>query len=502
MTERGFASASILAPAGSRVVDSGAAGVGALAWIAVEWADDFNMSANEIDTTQVVEIAGMLQVNDDRVQYVGWVPGDLEDDPDVIYLADALPASVAEGDMCSPVSGDQVVQNHTLIVALGDGEPVEVAVPFTQRDRWPTGAYDPVVEVILSDDLSEVVDAPGRLPTIAGQMLGDGTVGGGKLQPSASIDFVNGRFEDGERDDFPGWRKSWPFGEDTVSRLVAKTEGDQIAGSRSCGIELDAGASYRMLGCSMSYPVVPGDTIEVSAIWRASRSVSGAGSDPIVSLIVHTGDGSVVPDAIFEPAVTWQDVAAPTSLGTANVRVRGRVTVPAGHKEMRVSVKAWAPSDGNAWTLTVDEMHWSRADIDMTPHAWLKLDPSGQTIPGDGSFHDITIWQTVEAEGITTSSTGVTATLAGRYQVAARVSFAVSGAGERLLQVKVNGTVVASASVTAVGSGFLTTVQAVQSIRLDVGDMVTFAVRQTTGADLGLSVSTTNTAVTIDRLSA
>src|SRR5690606_8026572 len=144
------------------------------------------------------------------------------------------------------------------------------------------GQYDPPAQVTVAPDMSEILDAPARKPVVDGDAIAESSVTSGKLTVDAVSNFVNGRFEDVNTgtqffaSPFPAWALSWPLGEYDLSRIAVVAEGAQIAGSKSMGIELDAGATGRMVGAVSPYPVLPNSMVEVTALVRASRAVTGS----------------------------------------------------------------------------------------------------------------------------------------------------------------------------------------------------------------------------------
>lgn len=113
------------------------------------------------DLTDFDDAGGIISINDQTISYDD---GAIDEDAGTILLNTGLAAAATVGDSVFTVSGGQVQRDVVLFVACGDGDDVEVQVEWDQRDYWPEGDYDDPVQVILSDDLEHVLDAPGRMP--------------------------------------------------------------------------------------------------------------------------------------------------------------------------------------------------------------------------------------------------------------------------------------------------------------------------------------------------
>lgn len=113
------------------------------------------------DLTDFDDAGGVLSIND---QTIGYDADAIDEDAGTILIDTGLAGAATIGDPVFTVAGGQVLQDVVLYVDCGDGDLVEVRVPFAQRDYWPEGDYEEPVLVELSDDLEKVLDAPGRIP--------------------------------------------------------------------------------------------------------------------------------------------------------------------------------------------------------------------------------------------------------------------------------------------------------------------------------------------------
>src|SRR6185503_20049720 len=79
-----------------------------------------------------------------------------------VTLAAPLGIVADVGDRVYILSADEIAYDHTLEVHTADGDAVEIPVDFAERVLWVPGPIDPPVPVLVSDDLTEIVDVPGR----------------------------------------------------------------------------------------------------------------------------------------------------------------------------------------------------------------------------------------------------------------------------------------------------------------------------------------------------
>lgn len=127
-------------------------------------------AASSGDTELVVDNAqdfdvdgGTLDLNGARLAYTGITEGANADDPDTILLAGSLPADADENDAVSPVVGGLIPEDWYGVVTMGDeGDEVHVPLSVDQRAQWVPGEYPDPVPVAVSDDMQQLIDAPGR----------------------------------------------------------------------------------------------------------------------------------------------------------------------------------------------------------------------------------------------------------------------------------------------------------------------------------------------------
>lgn len=85
----------------------------------------------------------------------------------VITLATALTAAVDESDPVLVVVGGEVAQDWTAVVDPGEGDTIPVPLPYALRALLPEGHYDPPLPVKVADDLSTILEVPGRQPVLS-----------------------------------------------------------------------------------------------------------------------------------------------------------------------------------------------------------------------------------------------------------------------------------------------------------------------------------------------
>ena len=83
-------------------------------------------------------------------------------DADTITLEAPLGVVADVGDRVYILSGGDIAYDHTLEVHLADGEAVDIDVDYAERVLWEPGPVEPPVPVLVSDDLTSIVDVPGR----------------------------------------------------------------------------------------------------------------------------------------------------------------------------------------------------------------------------------------------------------------------------------------------------------------------------------------------------
>jgi hypothetical protein len=83
-------------------------------------------------------------------------------DAGTVTLATALGIAADVSDRVYILTGDEIAYDHDLEVHTSNDAPVFIPVDPADRLLWPEGPIDPPVPVVVSDDLTEIVDIPGR----------------------------------------------------------------------------------------------------------------------------------------------------------------------------------------------------------------------------------------------------------------------------------------------------------------------------------------------------
>jgi microcystin-dependent protein len=144
MAERGEVQAVAWMPLGSELTADAA--IGALL-LTVDNSVDFDEDGGTLDL--------------DGIQYDY---STVDHDSGLLTLESALTVAAVAGDRVNVWSGGQVAIEYTAFVSLGDGDEIEVPIPYGDRDLWPEGEYDNPVLVNLADDLESMTGVPGRTP--------------------------------------------------------------------------------------------------------------------------------------------------------------------------------------------------------------------------------------------------------------------------------------------------------------------------------------------------
>lgn len=102
--------------------------------------------------------------------------------PGTLKLTEALRVQVDEDDPVWLVVGDAVATDAYALVSfpqtaevVGEtsdaGDVAHVPIAYGQRASFPEGAYEPAVPIVVTDDLSGVLDVPGTKPSIDGSTI-------------------------------------------------------------------------------------------------------------------------------------------------------------------------------------------------------------------------------------------------------------------------------------------------------------------------------------------
>lgn len=133
------------------------------------------------DTTQFDEDGGFLDICGVVYEYVS-----VDEDASEITLSGTLSADVDEFDPVLVVAGGEVARDWTAVCDLGAGDTVSVPIPYNLRAQLPEGLYEPAAPIILSADLTQILEVPGRAPVFDGQYIEPGTVPTDGEPPSES----------------------------------------------------------------------------------------------------------------------------------------------------------------------------------------------------------------------------------------------------------------------------------------------------------------------------
>lgn len=147
MSERGWAIGAEWQDRGTELTTAVSAGATTLH---VEWTGLFDSDG------------GVLDLNGERLAYT--TADDEEANTSTITLAVGPIAGAAVDDRVLSVDGGQIETRYVLKVDQGEGDPIEVEIPYEQRDMWPEGDYDDPVHVLLSDSLEKIDEVPNRTP--------------------------------------------------------------------------------------------------------------------------------------------------------------------------------------------------------------------------------------------------------------------------------------------------------------------------------------------------
>lgn len=107
------------------------------------------------------DAGGDLELNGVRYEYES-----CDIDTGVITLTSAVTVAGAVDDFVYSVAGGQREVDHVAEVSVGDGDDIEVYIPYAERALWPEGVYDDGVPVTLTPDLERIASVPGRTPIV------------------------------------------------------------------------------------------------------------------------------------------------------------------------------------------------------------------------------------------------------------------------------------------------------------------------------------------------
>jgi len=111
----------------------------------------------------------------------------VDQDTGLLTLTSAVTVAGAIGDRLNVYSGGMVAIDYVAFVSLGDGDEIEVPIPFSDRDLWPEGEYDFPVLVNLSDNLESMTGVPNRSPIRDGSFINPATLPTPTIPPSDGL---------------------------------------------------------------------------------------------------------------------------------------------------------------------------------------------------------------------------------------------------------------------------------------------------------------------------
>jgi microcystin-dependent protein len=117
------------------------------------------------------EDGGTLELNGAQLDY-----SLVDMDSGTITLTVATAALANAGDRVNVVAAGVIAIDYTAFVSLGDGDEIEVPIPYEQRDLWVEGEYANPIMVDLSDDLEQILAVPGMTPVRDGSFINPSTL--------------------------------------------------------------------------------------------------------------------------------------------------------------------------------------------------------------------------------------------------------------------------------------------------------------------------------------
>jgi hypothetical protein len=325
---------------------------------------------------------GTLDLNGARLEYTGITDGVLPEDPDVITLAVPLAVAGAIDDLVSVVAGGEVAQDYRGHVSVGEGDDVQPALPLSLRAVFPVGLYADPVPVYLTDDYSELVDAPSRAPVVDGLALADDSVPGSAL----TADAIDGKVITGAFIRTAATGNRWeiqstdsPFhpntitgftgypGEDTPALVETYLDGAGGGGIRMTSARLEAPdsiAQFLLMGKDTgSYAYFIADLVSFSGGVVTAGAVQANGGARLGS------NGSLIAEQRFGDATVTVTAAASGTL----VVNHGLGGAPTNVQVTTHGTAVWLPTvfGANATQFTISVRHVDGASGNATvPVYW------------------------------------------------------------------------------------------------------------------------------------
>jgi len=302
--------------------------------------EDVTNFATTVDPTDPgAENVGRLDICGVQYDYTAVDPA-----TGIITLATPLTVAVADSDPVVTVAGGEVLQDWTAVVDPGEGDNLEIPMGYAFRALIPEGHYDPPVPVVVSDDLTELLDAPGRQPVL----------------PAAAIDptTLPDRQPTAPPDDSPTIRA---YGDSSGITLVVDsidqatvldfyidgvlTTEPQGLGTRSTVVRLSLDSTGSPFVGSINNPDGTVTPAKQYAFTVVARNIVGsaAASDPVTASL----DMGVSPDFVIGKIMAGFVLAGQVQVGNITIDPAGGITIPLADGGL---IKF--PADGSPATIT------------------------------------------------------------------------------------------------------------------------------------------------------
>lgn len=199
MATEGLLTEVLITERGSHAADVSAVGTTTVQVSDVtDFTDYTAQDTTDPDTSTTTGIGVIVDILGERYTVANVIPGASDDTvvegagevydlaasltPGTLALTEALRVQVDEDDPVWLVIGTDVATDAYAMVSfpqtaevLGEdtdaGDIAQVPIPYGMRASFPEGIYDPPVPIVVADDLSTVLDAPGVKPVIDGSSI-------------------------------------------------------------------------------------------------------------------------------------------------------------------------------------------------------------------------------------------------------------------------------------------------------------------------------------------
>lgn len=116
--------------------------------------------ASEYDPGEVVEVNGTRAT-----------VASADVDAGTVTLTAPLGAAADMGDRVYVIAGGEIAHDYALVVSLSEGDHAEIPIPFTDRKHWGPGPLEPPIPVTVFDDLTKLLEVPGRDPSLESDLV-------------------------------------------------------------------------------------------------------------------------------------------------------------------------------------------------------------------------------------------------------------------------------------------------------------------------------------------